>query len=335
MNKPDLQYRTAFTLVELLVVIAIIGILVGLLLPAVQVARESARRSQCINNLKQIGLGMLQFSAARGGFPYGNSNASSAHPFQALNSAIIDPSGTKGSTTSYHSRDNWFQRILPYVEQVDLSNRYEPDRYWHVHQMPTGAGTISNVIIPMFACPSDPSSPCNNRGTGRFIGNYAVCHGSGTSSSPAFTVTGMFGERTVARSTVGFTESDCRDGLSNTIMASEGLVRGPTAGASFGELGAYWMGGAWGEPFFTTREPPNTTLPDMPWACTNTTTPKAPCAATGSVSAAQRNFARSQHADGVNVLMCDGAVRAVADVIDVTIWRSLGTRRGGESLGDW
>lgn len=257
-----------FTLVELLVVVAIIGILSAILLPAVQLARESARRSQCVNNLQQIGLGMNQFLSVKGAFPYGDSEGGTAgtHPFTAPLASLLGTTGYTVTDAVYHRRDTWFQRLLPYVEQADLSDRYEQNRHWFVHQIPASAGTVPNVVIPSFACPSDPSSPCNNVGTGRFVGNYAACAGSGTTTYTSTSVNGMFGERTVPRSTTGYKTTDCPDGMSKTVMASEGLVRGPTAGTRFGELGNYWMGGSRGESLFLTRDAPNTTVPDVPSA---------------------------------------------------------------------
>ena len=99
-------HRRAFTLVELLVVITIIGILIALLLPAVQAAREAARRSQCVNNLKQLGLGMQNYLQAITVFPYGG----------------VD----EGQT---HRRDCWFHRVLPYIEQASFFERYNTCRW--------------------------------------------------------------------------------------------------------------------------------------------------------------------------------------------------------------
>jgi prepilin-type N-terminal cleavage/methylation domain-containing protein/prepilin-type processing-associated H-X9-DG protein len=333
MNIHHARSRPGFTLVELLVVIAIIAVLIGLLLPAVQSAREAARRSSCTSNMKQIGLAMHQYNSARGGFPYGWSDGGfTTHPFFAP--TVGDLQGTSGYTVTdpvYHKRDTWFHRLLPFVEQVTLSDRYEADRYWHTHQIPKTQ--FPNTIVSTFSCASDPSSPCNNNGSGGFMGNYGLCGGNMAdprSSAPR----GMFGARFKPLATTGFGVVDCTDGLSKTLMASESIIRGRNSGGLFGEMGAYWMGGVWGECSFSTLEPPNTTVPDRPYQCTSTTWPQAPCETTMGTGPL-RNFARSMHVGGVNALMCDGAVRQVVNAIDLTIWRNLGDKADGNAIGDF
>jgi len=331
------------------VVIAIIGVLIALLLPAVQSARESARRSSCVNNLKQLGLAMHSFHSARGGFPYGFSDAPdnpSAHPFKASSSSAVLRGGAaaNGDLTVYHRRDTFFHRLLPFVEAREISDRYEADRYWHVHQIPISAGNFNNAVISMYACASDPSSPYTGRGTPayganpagvkRFRGNYAVCAGS-TDNTQASGTPGMFGRRVRANSVVGFSLKDCVDGSSSTLMASEGIVRAKEEAAHFGDLGAYWMGGVWGEYAFSTLEPPNTTVPDYVWGCTDVNWPRAPCESRGSLNPPYRNFARSLHPGGVNVVMCDGAVRGVSDTISSSVWKNLGDRADGNAVGQY
>jgi prepilin-type N-terminal cleavage/methylation domain-containing protein len=340
--------RRAFTLVELLAVIAIIGLLVALLLPAVQSARESARRSSCMNNLKQLGVAMQNFHSVNGGFPYGVSDggpAPSDHPFRESSSSAVLRGGAAPSQDLfvYHRRDTFFQRLLPFVEATTISGAYEADRYWFVHQIPVSVGTFNNRVISMYVCPSDPSSPSNGGGSGLFRGNYAVCAGNTADTiprdwlnpvsggwAPYLPTPGMFGPRIGGRSVVGRSAAHCRDGTSNTLLASEGIIRGRDS--PFGEFGAYWMGGTWGEYGFSTFEPPNTTVPDMNWACADVNWPRAPCVSKGSSLAANRNFARSMHPGLVNVSLCDGAVRAVNDEISPSIWQSLGDRADGRVL---
>lgn len=314
--------RTGFTLVELLVVIAIIGVLVGLLLPAVQAAREAARRMSCSNNLKQLGLAMHNYHDTHGTFPYG-------HRLE-----------TTGST---HRRDCWFHRILPFIEQGPLYDAYTnaPSVYGfnatdYVHEFPA---EISGVVVPAMSCPSDASSPGRggNGGTTAFQGTYAVCAGGGIGvvgtnfnmdmmqADPK----GMF----YRNSKNGF--AACTDGSSNTLLASEGIIRGNGVSA-WGGLGGYWGGAPHGSYGFSSAEGPNTTVPDRVYSCKSTTYPKAPCENGNAGGLAGRwNFARSQHPGGVQVTLCDGSVRFVGETVDIVTWRNLGNRNDGNVLGEY
>ena len=190
-----------FTLIELLVVIAIIAVLIGLLLPAVQAAREAARRAQCVNNLKQMGLGMHNYLSAVGVFPLGGSR----------NNRIY-----RDSPTSYSAWTCWsaHSMLLPYVEQTPLYNainfNFAPeinDTVAHpVH------ATIYKWVVNSFLCPSDPN-------IGRFSTNsYSFCIGV-SSSVGGFTgpTNGLFG----VYYSPGIQEAT--DGTSNTIAMAEHL----------------------------------------------------------------------------------------------------------------
>lgn len=343
-----MSHRRAFTLVELLVVIAIIGLLIALLLPAVQAARESARRSSCVNNLKQLGLAMLNYHDVRKGFPYGYSDPSgeptpSGHPFKAASPSDVFAHGGAEDPLVYHRRDTWFHRLLPFVEEVAVSDAYEADRAWFVHQIGDGGNpriasrTLPGALIPMYKCPSDPTSHgVRSFHSGYMVGNYAVCYGSGGHYGvPSLGTSGMFGIRTIANAVIGRAIKDCTDGTSKTLMASEGIVRGPKNGAvQFGEFGSYWTGGSWGEYGFSTQEPPNTTVADANYGCLTTTWPDAACTAETTFGI-QRNYARSEHVGGVMALFCDGSVRAVNDTINAGVWRNLGDRSDGNAVGDF
>lgn len=123
---PDVRRRRAFTLVELLVVIAIIGVLVALLLPAIQAARESARRAQCLNNMKQLGLGLQNYAGAHATLP----NGTTLGGFPDVHTgAAID--------------------MLPYLEQANLTSLYDPDEQWENQR-----ADVSATAIPIFDCPS-------------------------------------------------------------------------------------------------------------------------------------------------------------------------------------
>ncbi|MGI6417749.1 MAG: DUF1559 domain-containing protein [Thermoguttaceae bacterium] len=317
------RFRPGFTLVELLVVIAIIGILIALLLPAVQAAREAARRSQCINNLKQLALAMHNYHDTHKSFPYGHRLETSGHT---------------------QRRDCWYQRILRFIEQGALYDQYEsyynpnpspPEANEYIHYVPK---SIAGTVVAGLMCPSDPSSPAWGGGgsDNGFQGNYAVCAGGGIYPSRTFNMDmiladpgGMFGRND------DFGIRHCLDGTSNTLLVSEGIIRGSTGGC-WGELGGYWGGAPHGSFAFTSAEPPNTTVPDRVYSCKSTTWPKAPCenGSAGGLSG-RWNFARSYHPGGANAALVDGSVRFVTETVDRITFQRAGCRMDGQTLGEW
>jgi len=322
--------RVGFTLIELLVVIAIIAILIALLLPAVQQAREAARRTQCKNNLKQFGLAMHNYHDVANCFPYGHQQE------------------VAGAS---HRRDCWFQRILPYVEQTALYNAYEADRTEYVHMIAssTTLGYIAKTPIAMFSCPSDPTNPGYGASgtTTAFQGNYVVCAGPGTTTiaNNIITVTAPdVGASTDAgglfcrNKKLGI--ASCTDGTSNTLLGGEGIIRGNGSTATWGELGGYWGGAPHGSFGFSVAEPPNTPVPDRVYSCKMTTFPaapkQAPCENGNAGGLTGRYaFARSFHTGGVTVAMADGAVRFVSDNLDKQTWIKLGMRADGLTVGEF
>ena len=322
--------RRAFTLVELLVVIAIIGVLIALLLPAVQQAREAARRMQCNNNLKQFGLAMHNYHDTFSSFPYG------------VRALPIPVAGTRAN------RETWFQCLLPFVEQSALYDSYFQ---WHVTKMASGT-TVTHVqemvgfagkSVPVNAaiCPSNPGSPNTNGDVttnGGFQGNYVVSTGNGNdlrAAAAASLFNGTFGNSSKTKF------RDLTDGTSRTLLMSESIVRVATDNTrSYGEAGSYWAGGGWGEYGFTTREAPNARVADRVYGteagtarCKEDNNPLAPCfPARGS---ATQNYARSYHPQGVNVSFADGSVAYVSDTIQLTIWSALSTRSAGEVIGEF
>lgn len=316
--------RSGFTLIELLVVIAIIAVLIGLLLPAVQKVREAAARSTCQNNLKQLGLALHNYHDANRRFVYGY--ASDTGRFASR----------EGGQT-YHHRKNWYQEVLPYMEQQGLYQVFQADRTQWIHSI---NNDISRTPVTTLTCPSDPSAPGRgaNGGTNSFQSNYAVNAGGVNMT------TGTPQQVNIAGGNPGgvfFVDSitkitDIIDGSSSTLMASEGIIRGNGVGA-WGELGGVWGGAPHGSYGFSTFQLPNTNVPDRVYTCKAATFASAPngapCESGHTDGLAGRwNYARSYHPGGVNVAMADASVRFITNNIDLFTWRALGTMSGQEVI---
>ncbi len=317
------RLRHGFTLVELLVVIAIIGILVGLLLPAVQAAREAARRMQCQNNLKQLGLAVLNYESAYKKFPGG-----------------VGRYGCCWGT--------WQVAVLPYMEQGNLYNIYQnhggsdPNpRYSHTLNRP-----VVSSRVPTLTCPSDtPNAPIGGT-TPITSHNYAVNYGNTSFFQTALNGIAFLGAP--FRAYTGSTSDDgppnaaavatftrfygvqqslgtISDGTSNTLMAAEILQ-----GRQNDLRGFTWWGGASG---FVTYLAPNSTSPDVITGgnCVPLTAPRMPCTTATTATAPRMMGVRSTHAGGgVNTVWCDGHVNFVTDSVDYITWNSMGTSQGGE-----
>jgi prepilin-type N-terminal cleavage/methylation domain-containing protein/prepilin-type processing-associated H-X9-DG protein len=303
-----------FTLVELLVVIAIIGVLVALLLPAIQAAREAARRASCVNNMKQVGLAMLNFESSEGELPVGSM-------------------GWKD--------DNWlghtaWQQLLPFLEQGVLDDQVDYSSLWH---------QISDAQISIYQCPSDDTA-------GRALhfywtravyfsrSNYVTCWGSTTQhpfetltfQDPACQTPGACNHNTDG----AFRDSKARelrefvDGTSQTVLISE-LI----AGRLDQDSSSFDLRGAWAEPFmgpgsYTHLNTPNSSAPDsFGWCPSYNPEPAAmPCqVANGS---ATQVAARSRHPGGVNATHVDGHVSFYIDEIDSVAWQVVSTIAGSE-----
>jgi prepilin-type N-terminal cleavage/methylation domain-containing protein/prepilin-type processing-associated H-X9-DG protein len=321
--------RPAFTLIELLVVIAVIGILIALLLPAVQKVRESANRTKCVNNLKQLGLALHNYHDVNLAFPYG----------------MID----KINDTSTGFRICWAHLLLPYIEQDNLYHILKPQMDTTIATGAGGNGAINwtnnQTIIPAYLCPSDSANGkiLNGGGNQGFFGNYVLCAGNTAfgDATASTQLNGMFYSLSKTRI------ADVTDGLTNTVMASELIVvpnqNGDPASCASGGYdyrGAYYnsiSGGA----LFDTLYPPNEhTVGDYIWnRCSvqqpGSSQPVAPCAGCTLINATQIN-ARSYHPGGVNAALADGSVRFISNNIQTTTWQQLGSRSLGEVItGDY
>jgi len=295
--------RAAFTLVELLVVIAIIGVLVALLLPAVQAAREAARRSSCGNNMKQLGLALHNYHDTYKAFPYGFTEVG-----------------------SFQKRNCWMQGILPFIEQTALNDQVRAANVEWVMDVP---GALKDLAVPSLMCPSDGAGPALGgsggvrAGGAGFQGNYVGNTGNQYMLRSG-TTRGLFFRDSQRRF------ASVTDGSSNTLAFSEVIIRGEATGG-WGGGGGYWGGAPHGGYGFTAVESPNSTVSDQVYSCKSTTFANSPCTSIGG-SDTVRVLARSYHPGGVQSVNVDGSVKFVPDTINLVIYHGMSTISGGETV---
>ena len=302
MSPEAISQRRGFTLVELLVVIAIIGILVALLLPAIQAAREAARRAQCVNNLKQLGVALHNYHDAMQVFPAGHT----------LDNRTLG------------DRFTWPVALWPYLEQealysqMDFRSDFGSCYTWNT--------PIMLSALASFQCPSDGESAYGHQC--RVRNSYVANTGIGylRKQLPAAHQPGMFQQNRYLKM------RDITDGTSTTVGISEFLkVRE-----------GYDYRGTWSYPegcHYQHDRTPNTRIPDelRIGCCPNADAnhPEAPCIETYTDHATRKVLmsARSRHPGGVQVMLMDGAAKFVTDSIDIVTWRALGTPFGYEVVG--
>jgi prepilin-type N-terminal cleavage/methylation domain-containing protein/prepilin-type processing-associated H-X9-DG protein len=305
----------AFTLVELLVVIAIIGTLVGLLLPAVQAARESARRSTCSNNLKQITLALNVFHDGKQQFPTG----------------VLAPSNM-GS--AFNQRISWMLQLLPFVEEAGLYSSLAPV----LSPQASARFTIANLkSVVGYTCPSDSALGTKwvDGSTTGPRSNYVGCFSpdAGMVSKDAdYTPTGGKSTsdlRSLFNYNVTRRMKNVTDGISKTVAVSESIAGTPD---SADMRGRWW--GEWSAQY-SHKNGPNSNVPDAIWGAAIpygycVSTPTAPCNGGASEWANLVFSARSKHSGGVNAGMADGAVLFISDNVNAAVWQGLGSINGGE-----
>lgn len=330
MPAPNRKFtgRTAFTLIELLVVIAIIAVLIALLLPAVQQAREAARRSQCKNNLKQIGLAVHNYFATYNLFPLG----------KLLNAAPPLNNRGCGNGAQWYHETNWYFAIFPYIDQgpafaglnssepIGCDRGYNPGAPWD------GNWRAKTLRVPVYGCPSDGLKENEfSLGWARLRANYVPNYGNtnfSQSNISAATADQFKGAPFGNAVSVGF--RDITDGSSNTVLFMEVVTTtGPLFDGNIADPVAR-AGCAMG------RYTPNAPNYEESEVCPSSTgylngIPGCTPTAIGS----QIFSARSKHVGGVHASMCDGAVKFVSNNIDTSIWRGVSSTRGGEVLGDF
>ncbi|HWB13884.1 MAG TPA: DUF1559 domain-containing protein [Pirellulales bacterium] len=286
------QPRHAFTLVELLVVIAVVGILVALLLPAVQAARESSRRTQCYNNLRQVGIALNQYHDRTRRFPAGYVSWLDA------NGDEIGPGW------------GWASCLLADLEQATVAQNIKTtiDITQNVNQVPRES------VLSIFRCPSDsaPDTFVVDATTTRVAyGNYVAVNGNlGVSDAPA-TNNGAFVRD------YWFTPADIRDGLSNTFFIAE---RSKTM--SF----TTWVGAITGGDVPSNRDP--TAVEISAALVLGHCGPHIP----NNPEVTDADALSSSHPEVVNFLYGDGSVHVITNGIDVLVYDYLATRAGGEAV---
>jgi prepilin-type N-terminal cleavage/methylation domain-containing protein/prepilin-type processing-associated H-X9-DG protein len=315
-NGYSVRRLRAFTLVELLVVIAIIGILVALLLPAIQAAREAARRTQCANNLKQWTLAALNHvDANKSGFF----------------SIGANPDVRTVQNRRTYRRISWPTELWPYAEQMALADQYDFTR--HFYEAPNIETYRQHVSA--YSCPSEavtrPEQARSDtywRVMGNYVTNMGNTHLHQNAADQAIYTGSPFGVGHVYRA------ASILDGMSNTACFSEIIIASP--GQTNDNRGDILNDE--GSPGFMSKLTPNSSSPDRCRSCSpSAQNPnhadylKIPCVVVAG-NTEYHIAARSRHPGGVNVSMCDGAVRFVATSVAQNVWEAVLSARGGEAV---
>ncbi|SIN82359.1 prepilin-type N-terminal cleavage/methylation domain-containing protein/prepilin-type processing-associated H-X9-DG domain-containing protein [Singulisphaera sp. GP187] len=337
------QRRSGFTLIELLVVIAIIAVLIGLLLPAVQAAREAARRAQCTNNLKQIGLGFMNFESANSHLPQG------PYDGQSPDFLCCDADGVDGW--------NHFFKILPFIEQqqlYNLANFTIPPAKTRDKAL-NGELYIARTAIAGYYCPSRRvnerygSDPITSVSRNDYAGCQGFRTGLAASCAPASTqpappnglpdstkdasttynrgnFAGSKGAIVWSGTGVKRLLADFKDGTSNSILCAEKSIS-PKGFGNEGGDNEYWQNSGWDEDNTRAHFVPT---PDSanPWLCDAYKTPPSPN--TGS-AIWRRNFG-GPHSGGINAVFGDGSVKFIKFTVNPTTFRKLAVIDDNEPL---
>lgn len=332
---PYSQLRRGFTLVELLVTISLIGVIVALLLPAVQFSREAARRIQCLNNLRGLGAASHEHVASHEAFPY-----TSSTPKQ-----FLTHKGDARFQLAASPHASLLVSLDPSVyRQIDFSDFWLIDLSDHLGAVNEANDQLLNQNVPLFRCPSDrPQLGANN-----YRANVGLAMQPAMGSNKDFPIK----RRGAFDLAANIRPSDFVDGLSQTVLFSEKVIgdfdetrmspftdrfnwlndlpesteqvielcstSAPVGWRHFSYGGSNWLLGGMNATYYNHLLTPNSKVPDCSGG--------APAAggASGIYSA------RSYHANGVNIVMADGAGRFVSETINLRVWRAMGTRNGSD-----
>ena len=290
MSRPSFVRRRGFTLIELLVVIAIIAVLIALLLPAVQQAREAARRSQCKNNLKQMGLALHNYHDTHGTLPAGH--------YKLPGTTIGNPGW------------GWGAMILPQLEQGNLYQSLNVA----TTSLTAASKPASETPLSVFRCPSDVGPPLNAGRGGHATSNYMGIYGSkDITASTGGTINGYLSSSGtgVFSPNSGVRLRDVTDGTSNTVMVGE-VAFGMVGAEDYG--GSIWAGTAAGTGYVSSI----VTL-------AGTGTPAAAFRIFGTNLRAISSF----HSGGGQFLLVDGSVRFVSESVDGATLDRIADRADG------
>ena len=324
---------SGFTLVELLVVIAIVGILVALLLPAIQAARGAAQRMACQNNIRQVALALHSFQTAHRAFP----------PSISFRNGEYRWSGQA--------------RILPFLEEVNLAQEIDFTKNYHDWWLGSGAGAqlIATVRIPTYLCPSEVRDEMRVDSETEQPEYYPLNYGFNAGVWKVYDAAKNEGGSGAFFPNSELAPRHFTDGLSRTLMVAEVRAYQPylrdggaaaavpptqpgevcQLGGSFKSSSGHteWVDGRVHQAGFTAAFPPNTTVPcsqeGVPYDIDYTSMREGKTTTETTYAAVT---SRSYHPDGVNVAKMDGSIHVVNDDIDVLVWRSMATRNGGEPI---
>lgn len=313
--------RRGFTLIELLVVVAIIAVLVAILLPAVQQAREAARKTQCLNQLKQIAVAMHNYHEALGVFPMGVQHTA--------------PPNSAATTLANGTGWGWGAYILPYIDQTQLYNKLNVGDPMDLNNANLLA--LVRSVIPTYRCPSDPhrNPSMNDTTTIRYgsgaavsigLSNYVAIHGAMDNNCPSganLDTGGLF----YVNSNINL--KDILDGSSNTWLASERdtVQPPPRAGITVERhFGAYWAGTSaprCGDNNYDLYKVFGYVVPTYGEI-------------NGSAVRGDRRELASQHVGGIQVVCADGSARFVSQYINLVLAQHLCRREDKVALpGEW